>query len=264
MPWDDGSWDTGFWDTPPTPPGPLSSTKKKRTKTMPKSDYIPNPDDGFSAQLQTFKDNIGSYSTLLGVTPAQVTAQAADADNFAYVLACHKAMQQSAQQWTAWKDLVREGGTPPATGMPMAPVFPTSVPAVALGVEVRFRALVQQIKKNPNYNEGIGEALGIEGPMHMPPPAGTLQPEIELYLESNRVVVKWGWQGNRAFIDMCEIQVDRGTGGGFAFLANDTTPGYVDTTPFPATPTKWKYRAIYRKGDAQVGMWSNEVCIIVG
>ena len=61
---------------------------------------------------------------------------------------------------------------------------------------------------------------------------------------------------------MIELQVDRGTG--YVLLANDTTPNYTDTTPLPATPTKWKYKAIYRVGDQRVGLWSNEVSITVG
>ncbi len=32
----------------------------------------------------------------------------------------------------------------------------------------------------------------------------------------------------------------------------------------PATPAKWKYRAIYHVGDHQVGVWSNTVEIMVG
>ena len=51
---------------------------------------------------------------------------------------------------------------------------------------------------------------------------------------------------------MLEIQVDRGDGKGWVFLTYDTTP------------TKWKYRATYRVGDAQVGIWSNIVEIEVG
>ncbi len=39
---------------------------------------------------------------------------------------------------------------------------------------------------------------------------------------------------------------------------------YTNTFPLPATPTKWKYRGIYRVGDAQVGVWSNTVEITVG
>lgn len=72
----------------------------------------------------------------------------------------------------------------------------------------------------------------------------------------------WGWQGFSAFLDMLEIQVDRGTGWGP--LAFDTTPNYTDTAPFPATPARWKYRAIYRLNDAQVGVWSAEASITVG
>jgi hypothetical protein len=50
---------------------------------------------------------------------------------------------------------------------------------------------------------------------------------------------------------------------GYVFLANDTTPGYTDTTPFPTTPAKWTYRAIYRVGDEQVGQWSAPVSVAV-
>jgi hypothetical protein len=37
------------------------------------------------------------------------------------------------------------------------------VAPVAPGIEVRYRALVKQIKGNPAYNEAMGAALGIEG-----------------------------------------------------------------------------------------------------
>jgi hypothetical protein len=50
--------------------------------------------------------------------------------------------------------------------------------------------------------------------------------------------------------------VDRSDSKGFVMLTFDTTPNYTDTTPFPATPTKWTYRAIYRVGDSRVGQWS--------
>ena len=47
-------------------------------------------------------------------------------------------------------------------------------------------------------------------------------------------------------------------------LAFDTTPGYTDTEPFPATPAKWQYRAIYREDDQPVGQWSDIVTVAVG
>ena len=229
---------------------------------MPKSDYISQNDGVFSTQLQTFKTNIGAYAATVGVTPAQVTAQAADADYFEFVYACQQSIQNSAQQWTSWKKLVRSGGTPPASGAPVVPGFPPAVPAVGLGIELRFRALVKQLKAHAAYNEAIGEALGIEGTEQTGPDLATLRPVIDALISGNRVEVDWGWQGNRAFLDMCEIQVDRGAG--FVLLAYDTTPGYTDTQPLPATPTKWTYRAIYRVGDAQVGQWSQSATITVG
>ena len=229
---------------------------------MAKSDYIAQNDDQFAAQLQTFKTGIGAYATTLGLSPAQVTAQAADADSFAHVVACQGIMQGVSQQWTAWKNLLRAGGSPPAAGAPMAPVFPPVVAVVALGVEVRFRALVKAIKAHPNYNDAIGQALGIEGAVQIGPDLSTIQPIIDAILSGNAVQLGWGWDGQSAFLDMLELQVDRGNG--WTLLAFDTTPNYTDTTPLPATPTKWKYRGIFRVGDAQVGQWSNTVEITVG
>ena len=152
----------------------------------------------------------------------------------------------------------------PPTGAPAAPALPTVVPAVAPGIEVRFRALVKLIKANPAYNTAMGQALGIEGPQQTPPDLTTFQPDIDVYMNGANVFVDWSWGGYANYLDMCEIQVDRGDGKGFVALAFDTTPGYTDTAPIPATPAKWTYRAIYRVNDAQVGLWSKLVSLIVG
>ena len=56
---------------------------------------------------------------------------------------------------------------------------------------------------------------------------------------------------------MIEIQTDRGDGQGWVPLVFDTKPDYIDSTPFSAALTRWKYRGIYRGiyrvNDAQVG-----------
>lgn len=85
---------------------------------------------------------------------------------------------------------------------------------------------------------------------------------IKAKVVGGKVEIDWGWDGLSAFLDQLEIQVDRGSG--WAVLTYDTTPGYTDTAAHPATPTKWKYRAIWRVDDQQVGIWSAEVCVIVG
>jgi hypothetical protein len=67
-----------------------------------------------------------------------------------------------------------------------------------------------------------------------------------------------------ALADGPEIQVDRGTGV-FAYLATDTMPDYLDTAALPAAVASavWKYKAIYRFNDEQVGQWSDVASISV-
>jgi hypothetical protein len=122
---------------------------------------------------------------------------------------------------------------------------------------------VQLIKASSNYNDTIGEALGIEGSQQTGPDLTTVQPAISAVISGNQVNVKWGWGGNSAYLDICELQVDRGDGKGFGLLAYDTTPGYTDTQPFPTAPATWTYRAIYRVDDSQVGVWSQPASVTV-
>ena len=114
------------------------------------------------------------------------------------------------------------------------------------------------------FNAGIGQALGIEGAQHTAPDLTTIQPVIELKLDGGRVEVDWNWGGQSQFLDMIELRVDRGDGRGPVLLAHDTTPGYVDTAPFPAAPVVWTYTGIYIVNDARVGRHSNPASITVG
>ena len=123
---------------------------------------------------------------------------------------------------------------------------------------------IERWKTSEGYNDDIGQILGIVGPEETGPDLNTVAPPLDASVVGNIVKLIWGWDGNGAFLDMCELQVDRGTGQGFVLLAYDTTPNYDDTHPFPATLTTWKYRGIYRVGDDQVGLWSAEVSVVVG
>ncbi len=78
------------------------------------------------------------------------------------------------------------------------------------------------------------------------------------------VLIGWTWQGYSKFLDMLELQVDRGDGNGFGPLTFDTTPGYTDTHPQPAALTQWKYRGIFHVEDTTVGQWSEVVTSAVG
>ena len=251
--------DPGYVSDPTSASFPATSTPKRK-HTMPKSDFIKARDAQFADQLLLFKTNIGGYSAALALTAPQVSAQAVDADYFAYALAVQQTCSNCSQQWTTWKDLMRDGGDPGTA--PVTASFPTPAPAVvAPGIEARFRALVRQIKAHANYTPAIGEALGIEGAAQTGPDFSTFKPVLKLKLSGGQPFVGWDWQSQSAFLDQIEIQVNRGTG--YVLLATDTTPGYLDTAPAPAGGAKWTYKAIYRVGDQRVGQWSDEASITI-
>ena len=160
---------------------------------MAKTDYVNKNDIAFSAQLKLAKGALPGYATLLGVSADDVTALGADCDYFEYCLKCQGILINGGQEATIWKNLIRGGGPLPPTGSPLDPAMPAVVPAVAPGIEARFRALVKQIKSSKNYNAAIGQALGIEGAQQTPPDYTTLQPIIDATISGNTVLVDWGW-----------------------------------------------------------------------
>ena len=86
----------------------------------------------------------------------------------------------------------------------------------------------------------------------------TVKPVLQATPQPGGVLIAWTKQG----LGGVEIHVDRGTG--FAFLAVDTVPDYVDTQlPAAGQPALWKYKAIYRQNDERVGLWSDVVSVAV-
>jgi hypothetical protein len=230
---------------------------------MAKSDLIQKRGILFALQMKHFKDNIGKYAVMLELSDEQVAEQAADADYYYYVFMSHFMVQSQTRSWTALKESVRRGKESAQPVSPASFTLPDPVPPVAPGVERRFRKLVQLIKFKANYNVSIGIDLGIEAVDQVAPDLSIIQPKLTAIIKGDRVQLGWDWQGQRAYLDMCELQADRRDGKGFVTLTYTITPGYTDPTPFPDAPVKWLFRAIYRLNDAQVGRWSNTIGIIV-
>jgi len=201
------------------------------------------------------------------LTSAQVSAAIADARWMAYVVGT---WLSNARAWSlACTDAVTEAGSGKGTATMSLPVFtapalPDGAVAVNPGALNRLFALIQTIKDSGRCSDSIASDLGLTGVTKAAPDFATLAPQFKLKLTATGVFLDWGWGGHAAHLDMIEFQVDRGDDKGFVFLANDTTPGYTDTHPMPSTPTKWKYRAIFRVGDQRAGQWSNDMSITVG
>lgn len=229
---------------------------------------IPKGDHAFAAQMRTFQQNIAKHAADLGITPEQVAAQSADADHFNHVVSSQQMMLTTAKAWTTRRKTARKGET--RTGGTvldsdtLAPVLPPPPPPVLPGVEGRFRKLLRRVKASPNYHHGMGVELGIEAASLAAPDYATIQPQITAQVNGDHVELGWDWQGCRAFLDLCEFQVDRNDGRGFVPLTHSVVPGCQDVTPFPAGPAVWKYRASYHAGGRQVGQWSQVARVTVG
>lgn len=231
---------------------------------MAKPDYMPNDDEGKARLFVRFRDQIGSYLPVLAIAAddPQIAQQAADATRFRALLDFAVTMQSASKASTGEKEheLYGRGGAPANLVLPTPGVgFPAAVPP---GIVGRFRKLAQRVKAQTAYNEAMGLALGIEAAQRVKPNLTAVRPVLALELTGGRVWVDWKWQGLREWLDGIELQVDRGAG--FEVLTYDSTEGYSDPAPLPATPTVWKYRAIYRVDDASVGQWSQTAQILVG
>jgi hypothetical protein len=217
--------------------------------------------------LVNFYAKLPDYAVTLGLAPAQVTAIVADCKWIVYVL---QSWLSGVRTWAqSATDAAADAQTGSGSSVLVLPVFtapplPSGTVAVLPGALTRVLELVQDIKDSGKSTEVISTNLGIIGTEMAGPDYVTLQVDLGATVSGNMVNLRWGWGGNRAFLDACEIQVDRNDGKGFVLLTIDTTPNYTDTQPWPASRTVWTYRAIYRKDDRQVGVWSSLVSVTVG
>jgi hypothetical protein len=205
---------------------------------MAKKDYIPRPDAEFLLHHNQLTAAAAAPGSI--VPPADQAALATDNLKLNQDFQASTAADISAKAATAKKIATRAE------------------------VEKNERRMVQQWKRATTYTTAAGKLLGVEGPEEAHADLTAIQPVFTVKLAGDHVLVEWNWGSFSTSLDMCEIQVDRNDGKGRRLLTMDTTPGYNDTAPWPATPTKWTYWAIYWVGDARVGQWSAPVSLLVG
>ena len=233
---------------------------------MKKGNYYPAAQNDQIVWLTTFANEIQVLGPGLGLTPAQIAAIVADCRWLIYLL---QAWLPSTRNWSqTGTNTLAEAQTGDGTKLMVLPAYvtpalPNGVVAVNTGALTRIFGQVQDIKNGGKCSDTDQATLGIVGSEQPAPDWTTLQPVFSVSIVGGQVVIKWTWGGYAAFLDCCEIQVDRGDGKGFVMLTMDTTPGYTDTQPFPTAKTVWTYRAIYQVNDARVGVWSQSVSVAV-
>ncbi len=261
--------DPGF--VPYGPAIPPETSKPRKVKTMKRQPYYPPRVAEQILWLENFRNKLAGHAPTLGISALLCAAAIADARWLIYILGSWLPALRAWQK--SCTDAAKEAQEGTAIGAYVLPVFvPPPLPAavggdpavvpVAAGALLRIFDIVSSLKESDSYGEATGTDLGVVGIEQTGPDYAILRPVLKITINGNKAEISWGWEGFGKFLDQCEIQVDRGTG--YQVLTFDTTPGYTDTQAFPANPTQWKYRAIYRVEDEQVGQWSEEVSLIVG
>jgi hypothetical protein len=239
MPWDQGSWDNSSWDTDSIT---STSTSKKKTH-MTRQAYYPVRVADQIIWLTNFYLKLIGHAPALGITVARCDAAVADARWLIYILgswlpavrAWQKACTEAAEA-APERHRQRHPGAPRLCRA-AAPLAGTACAVVARppGGADRIFDLIQDIKESDTYTPAIGIDLGAVGAGKTPPDFATLAPVLKA---QNRR------QQSRDRLGLARQQrlprpVRNPSGSRQRLrqvLTFDTTPGYTDSTPFPATP----------------------------
>jgi len=228
---------------------------------MPTSSYMPHDDAGKAKFLEHLAATLPKYADLLEIKPEEIASVQADAVAFRHALHEQGDWQSFAQNWTATKNQLRDGGGV-LTDWPVPLGQDRPVPPMVLpGIIARTSALVAHAKTHKHFTVAIGQDLWIIGPSRVIDPT-TWKPILNVQITAGHPVILWT-KGKASGI---EIWVDRNDGNGFVMLTINIEPNTSDTTPLPAAGASatWKYKAIYRLHDEQVGQWSDVMSISVG
>lgn len=225
---------------------------------MAKSYYMPKDDNGKVALLDLLATRLPIYAEALEISLADIASLQADAAALRYTINAFNVIQGNARLWTAFKNLQRDGGAG-SGAFPPGANLPAQVPTVPPGIVPRVTALIARIKTARHYTEAIGQDLSIVGSTQIVDPDGW-KPIIDIAVKAGRPVIQW----TKGDADSIEIWADRGDDKGLAFHTITTDPAYTDASPAPAGSALWKYKAIYRLRDEQVGNWSDVISVAVG
>ena len=228
---------------------------------MPTSSFMPKDDSSKADLLDHVAATLPKYMGTLEISADDLASLQADAVGFRYALNGLSRAQSYAHNCTAFKNLLRDGGTD-ATEWPIPPLLPEPIPPIVKsGIIPRFSLFVTRLKAHKNYSPAIGQDLQIIGSAYIIDPS-TWKPVLSILMQAGHPTVAWA----KGKVSALELWVDRNDGNGFVFLTINTEPNTADSAPLPppGTSVLWKYKAIYRYHDEQVGEWSDVISIVVG
>ena len=222
---------------------------------------FPTNEADLNLLLQTFKAKLPLHATALGLTPAEVTTESEDAENFNYVITMAPQVMDAKDAYFAFKDLLIDGEI--STVQPPMPTFPTvTTPQHPFpGIKKRTRMLIKRIKASPGYTTQIGEDLGlIENDQQSLNP-NELFAELKLRaMSDSRVEITFSKQGQ----DAMQVTFRRKGDTAWTAAGTYTSSPAVHTAPptVPGDPESREYRGILVKKNEPIGNMSPSYNIV--
>ena len=217
------------------------------------STVIPRVDSGKLALIVHINSVLSAYAAMLDFSADDLSELDRATAWFKYSLDLQSAYKATGEATVALKNAIRDGSP---TGKAVIPTLPILTPPPGepfLDVFGYLSNVITRIRIHKNYTEAIGKALYIIPVQSLPVDPSAMQPVLNADFKGGHPRVLWAMHG----MDALELEADHGDGH-FSLLTIDMTPNHIDTTPLPpaGTVVLWRYRAIYRLRDEQVGNWS--------
>ncbi|MFI5219224.1 MAG: hypothetical protein ACHQNT_07015 [Bacteroidia bacterium] len=226
---------------------------------MKKKPYLPKREPERVIWLNNFAAKLPGYAAMFGIPAGDVTAAAAMALIYSYVIGLINQSKTYTQELTKFKNLLSFSPSGTTLG-PLPVLIPAAAPPLtAAGIFTFIGGIVQGIKsKKSVYTTAIGEDLGIIGD--------------ESDFDADNFTPKLKGKSMPGFADLQFVK-DQTDGVNiysrqqgepeWRFLAHDTESPYHDTRPLrvPGTPEVREYRCRATLHDAEIGQWSDVVAV---
>lgn len=221
-------------------------------------DWYPKRLDELDAWHAGYKAQTTATGTAHGLSAAQVTQAAADADMVALLVDFDQQLRGYVEAFTAWRDIVLRGDkNDPMPDPPTAPVLTIPDGDFLPGIEERTRESANIIKASSGYTPAVGEDYGIVSPAGTGPTTPALK--VAALPGTSNVEGRIAKGGH----SMVAIDMQRG-GGAWTEILRVGTAKFTDTTPpqVAGQPEQRNYRAQGVVADVRTGDLSDVASVV--
>lgn len=223
--------------------------------------YLPRDDQSKSLWLQNFVAKLPGYAIKYGIESQKISDLQADSEFFTDLLYYKNRIDEYSRKLTAYKKEVRDNSESSDVSIFPAPPLPNFNAPTSNGIFKRATNIANRIKGHLEYTVSDGMDLGLIG---IDPTSSMKSVTCEIALRlaaGGHPEIIWKKQSFTSI----EIWADRMGDGKFERIDITFKPNYIDKHPLPPSGISaiWAYKAIYRKGDEQIGQWSSVKTISV-